>query len=97
MWGGWLSSGCPDITKNCRVDTACESGWSSNVGQSPDPVVGYLLICLEDEGITLTSKNLDGIYAEGLNIITIYFDDYLVIEVSTRRLSHPVNSERTNV
>lgn len=72
----WVGDGRAYITEDGRINAVSESRWAG-VGEGADPVVGHLLVRLQNERVTLSCEYCDRVHSEGLDVLAIDLDNYL--------------------
>jgi hypothetical protein len=66
---------CTDITEDCRVNTIVEGGICSVVWLGTYPVIVDGLVGIENEGVSLSSKNLNSIHSDRVGIHGVSLDN----------------------
>lgn len=79
---GGIGDRCPYVAEDRRVNAVrkwctCIATGENDIRKRANPVIGCLLVGLEDEGVALACKDLNGIDAKRLNVLAVHFDDYL--------------------
>jgi hypothetical protein len=85
---GWVRCGVSvwstTVAQHGQVGATCEaSGAKIRVGT--DPVVGYSLICVQDEGVPLAGKDLDLVYDVRLSVDAVDLDDGQLVAIDRER------------